>query len=233
MATRRQQLGTESGTRTYGPRKRPAAAKAKSTARKTPGNRGGKARLEDGTRDDALMDGSDQEVRPSSSVEKEKVEKPRGKAKAKAKAKALAKGSPVVATPKTKAKAKARSTKSTTTKHADDKPKRKGKREDDKTQTGPSSKSPKLEHVKTFAGRWIPSPSDQQAHARFMAIKDVFDRSLARVVRAPSQHERAFFKVCVTAFKDLSARDGNELNYEDFAAAARDQADIYRNNISF
>ena len=221
MATRRQQLGTESGTRKYGPRKRPAA-KAKSTARKTPGNRGGKARLEDGARDDALMDGS------------EKVEKPRGKAKAKAKAKALAKGSPVVATPKTKAKAKARSTKSTTTKHADEKPKRKGKREDDKTQTaGPSSKSPKLDHVKTFAGRWIPSPSDQQAHARFMAIKDVFDRSFARVVRAPSQHERAFFKVCVTAFKDLSARDGNELNYEDFAAAAQDQADIYRNNISF
>ncbi len=80
------------------------------------------------------------------------------------------------------------------------------KKEDDKKES------------KTWAGRWIPTSDPQRK--RFMAIKSVYDESLAKKIRRQSYFATVFFKTCSVAFHDRGLTD--ESTYEDFVGVAEE-----------
>ncbi len=86
---------------------------------------------------------------------------------------------------------------------------------------------------RTWAGRWIPSPSDEPQHTRFMAIKHVYDCCIVKCVRAPSAHSNAFYKACMLGFKTLkSTNEGQPLKKEDYVAVAELQVEPFLRKLS-
>ena len=80
-----------------------------------------------------------------------------------------------------------------------------------------TSKAPEKSAPRTWGGRWI--PTDEHAHRRFVAIKEVYDKLVAEKVNSPSTLQSPWFTLCVKSFKTKDMKL-ETTTHEQYVAAA-------------